>query len=134
MESLLFSAMILALLTSQNMTKKQKIWFWIFLGMFLVPEILWSLVSNYLYSFLQQGDPPQLLRQNFLTSSDYRSYSILVVLIQFVGLLLACVNLFKNRKIWNVLSYYLFLLILIVLFLITFVVLYVLIATKNISF
>ena len=37
------------------MTKKQKIWFAIFLAMFLVPEVLWSPVNDFYYELLQSG-------------------------------------------------------------------------------
>lgn len=32
------------------MTKAQKIWFAVFLAMFLVPEVLWGLIGNFLYN------------------------------------------------------------------------------------
>ncbi len=35
------------------MTKSQKIWLGIFLAMFIVPEVLWSPVGNFIYSIVK---------------------------------------------------------------------------------
>ena len=52
-------------------TKLQKGLLWLFGAMFLVPEILWSPVGNFIFSLLTPpiGGYPQLLRNNFLFNS-----------------------------------------------------------------
>ena len=66
---------------------KQKIWLYIFPGMFLVPEILWSPIGNFLYSFFMPtiGGSSQVWRDNFLLSSDANLLYTTVLFIQIVG-------------------------------------------------
>jgi len=92
------------------MTKKQKIWLWIFIAMFAVPEILWSPVANFYYEFLQSGwtSYVQPIRDNFLQDSDNLDYLRFVIFLQFVGLLLFLSFLVKNKLIKNkILRYFL---------------------------
>jgi hypothetical protein len=95
------------------MSKMNKIWMWIFIAMFAIPEILWSPIVNFYYELSQTslsgGTHP--LRNNFLQISDNLWYLKFVIFFQLVGLLLFLVYLVKNRK--NIkLVYYLFSLIL----------------------
>jgi len=78
------------------MTRLQKIWMWIFIAMFAVPEILWSPVANFLYTFWKGGNIPSILRDNFLISSDYRKLAIIVIFIQGIGALLSSVLIFRS--------------------------------------
>ena len=113
------------------MTKKQKIWLWIFIAMFALPEIFWSPISNFIFMLFQGGNSPVALRDNFLIHSDYRKLLIIVVLIQSIGALLSSFMIYKlSIKI----TYRIFLSILFFIFFIlsTFV-LYLLIATVNMS-
>ncbi len=61
------------------MSKKQKIWFAVFLAMFAVPEVLWGLVNTFL--FKMSLFPP--LQSNKLNA--------LIVSIEFVGILFATI-------------------------------------------
>lgn len=103
------------------LTKKQKIWTWIFLAMFLVPEILWSPISNFYFELLQTsksgGTYP--FRDNFLQNSDNLNYLKIVILLQFIGLLLSLILIIKNRKWMNKLWRYLLIALLFILFIIT---------------
>lgn len=79
------------------MTKKQKVWLWIFLGMFLVPEVSWSSVFNVIYSFFMplENGSIQVFRQNFLQNRDNINIYSSILFIQFLGLLLLSVYLAK---------------------------------------
>jgi len=99
------------------MTKTQKIWMWIFIAMFAIPEILWSPVSNFYYELTQTsksgGTHP--FRYNFLQSSDNLGYLKFVITLQFIGLLLILFYLLKNKYISNKLIRYLFVVLLTIL-------------------
>ena len=82
------------------MTKVQKIWLGIFLAMFIVPEILWSPVGNFLYSMYkpsQQGSI-QVLRNNFLLNSENINILSTVLFIQMAGLLFSGIFLVVVHK------------------------------------
>lgn len=86
------------------MTKQQKIWLWIGLCLAFVPEILWSPVGNFIYSWTQPtvNGSVQLLRHNFLADSDITAnvYS-LILFFQSVGLLFVSIVAFKlsNKRV-----------------------------------
>lgn len=82
------------------MTKTQKIWMWIFVAMFAIPEILWSPVVNFLYSFFnpQVGGYPKLLRNNFLLDYQHENLLKTVIIIQIVGILSFFIFWFKNKN------------------------------------
>jgi hypothetical protein len=82
------------------MTKKQKIWLGVFLGMFIVPELLWSPVLNFVYSFLENNNNPQILRSNFLMTIDYRNLVIFVIFVQFVGLIGSFISIIRSEIIF----------------------------------
>jgi ABC-type bacteriocin/lantibiotic exporter with double-glycine peptidase domain len=105
------------------MSKKQKMWLWIFLGMFIVPEVLWSPVSNDLYEYSQSGNPGTIysLRHTFLQNSDYINFLSTVFVIQLLGLVLTFIYLVAiHRVIKSKLLFWLSLLILLILSLIVF--------------
>jgi hypothetical protein len=87
------------------MTTKQKIWFSIFLAMFLVPEVLWNPVANFYYEFWQGMHASTVfpLRNNFLMNSDNLFLLKLVIWIQFFGLGFTLLELIavKVRKIYK---------------------------------
>ena len=64
------------------MTKKQKIWLGVFLALFIVPEVLWSPVGNFVYEIMQSGNAggTHPVRLNFLQVSDNVNGSRLDVL------------------------------------------------------
>ncbi len=74
-----------------NMAKKQKIWLAVFLAMFLVPEILWSPIGNFLYNMVRfifglgEGRVFYGLL-SFPDSSESSVFLIICLLIQILGL------------------------------------------------
>lgn len=76
----------------------QKVWLGIFLAMFLVPEILWSPVGNFIYELSQPGGQVHSLRNNFLINTDNVNWYSSVLFIQFLGLLLSAICLIIIRK------------------------------------
>ena len=107
----------------------QKTWLWIFGVMFLVPEVLWSPVSNFIYSFYIGGNTPAILRDNFLIHSDYRKLAIVVIFIQCLGVFLGFI--FSLKFLTNITKLTISALFFI-LFIISFFIFYVLLATMNI--
>jgi len=83
----------------------KKIWILVSSGMFLIPEILWSPVINYLYEFTQIFSKSKELhgfRDTFLSNGNYGFvWYGLILLIQFFGVLGLLYNLYylsKERK------------------------------------
>ncbi len=70
------------------MTKKQKIWLKLFLAMFFVPEILFSVFSSSLSFLFFRADLPYLLKvwpgERFLLDNSFYVFSALIV--QIIGL------------------------------------------------
>ena len=74
------------------MSKNQKIWLTIFLAMFLVPEVLWSLSGNFLYNnvrFLMNLDEAKINYGlfKFPDSSHETIFLRIVLIIQIIGLM-----------------------------------------------
>lgn len=67
------------------MTKKQKVWLWVFLIMFIIPELLWSPVSNIVYGLIQNSNHVKNLRTNFLTNPDNINIFLIVIFVQLIG-------------------------------------------------
>ncbi len=82
------------------MSKIQKIWMWIFIAMFAIPEILWSPVLNFYYGFWQSGRSGNVntLRNNFLQKADNWNYLKFIILLQLIGLVLFLIQLIRNKK------------------------------------
>ena len=82
------------------MTKIQKIWLWIFIAMFAIPEILWSPIANFIYSFFEplKNGYSQLFRNNFLFNYKYENLLKLVIFIQSTATVLFLTFLFKNKN------------------------------------
>ena len=111
--------------SSSNNQAGKKIWMWIFMAMFIIPEILWSPVLNFLYTFWKGGNIPVIFRNNLLISSDYRWLAILVIFVQCIGLLLSLVSVLKIRiKIFAKIILFLLFLILFILSLLVFIFLF----------
>jgi hypothetical protein len=100
------------------MTKNQKIWFAVFLAMFLVPEILWSPIGNFYYELLQTtksgGTYP--IRENFLTNSDNVDFLRFILLLQFIGALITLLIAFVSKL--NKFAKYFIVILLFVIFLV----------------
>lgn len=82
------------------MSKSQKIWLWVPASVFFLPEILWSPLGNFLYSFFMPtvGGSSQILRNNFLLDSRFESLYLIIVLIQLVGIILFTINWVRFKK------------------------------------
>jgi uncharacterized membrane protein YkgB len=86
------------------MKKMQKVWLGVFLAMFLVPEILWSPVGNFVYELSQtsHGGGTHPFRQTFLENSDNINYLSTVLFIQLLGVFITFIYLLVlNKKIKN---------------------------------
>lgn len=108
------------------MTKKQKIWMWIFTAMFVVPEILWNPVSNFIYSFFSKPNNglPQLLRDSFLFNYQYENLLKTIITIQLIGIISFFILWLKNKN--NINSRIIFWIILLLSLLISLVSLFIL--------
>lgn len=87
------------------MQKTQKLWLSLALSLFLIPEILWSPISNFAYIFFENSNNTLPLRINFITQSDPGILYRTIVLIQVFGLLAIFIQLLKDRgnystKLW----------------------------------
>jgi hypothetical protein len=58
------------------MTNKQKLWLWISLGLFVIPEILWSPILGLLP-----------FNKTFTNSADNHFLFMLITLLEFIGIL-----------------------------------------------
>lgn len=67
------------------MTKKQKIWFAIFLAMFLVPEVLWGFLNTFFYGAIFKGDGPSNF--SLLPIIESNTLNTTISFIEFVGVL-----------------------------------------------
>ncbi len=117
------------------LTKKQKIWLWISGALFLIPELLWSPISNLYYQLTQTSKSGGTFpfRYNFLQNSDNLNYLKFVVLLQFLGVLITLILALKNRVIKNKVLKYFFIALLAILLLLTgFALLFVMTFTINI--
>jgi hypothetical protein len=102
------------------MTKTQKIWLWIFIAMFALPEILWSPILNFYYELSQSNKTSFIkpLRDNFLQNTDNLNILKLIIFLQLIGLLLILVSLIRNKEIKSKIIKYFLIILLIILFII----------------
>lgn len=111
------------------MEKIRKIWFWVFLAMFLLPEILWSSILNMTNAILQNNNVTIFFRPNFLMQSDNRSLLLFVLVIQLIGILGLIVQIYRRN--FNKYFKILILLVLSSILIITGFVAYLLFYTRN---
>ena len=119
------------------MLKKEKIWLSIFSAMFLLPEILWSPIGNFVYSLVMPTvhGSSQILRNNFLFNSSSDSLYIIILLVQLIGIIFFTINWFRSKEDFKSKSTYWLILILgTLLSLVTLFVVYLAYAISNISF
>lgn len=78
------------------MEKNKKIWLWLGLALFAIPEILWSSISNQVYQYSQTGvaGGTHPYRTNWLTDSAHINVLSIILFLQFLGLVLLTVFLF----------------------------------------
>lgn len=84
---------------------KRKILNSLYLALFLLPEILWSPIGNFIYSFFMptiNGSSP-VLRNNFLLNSDNELLFLIVLIIQFFGIAIFSMNYKKkyNKRLFD---------------------------------
>ena len=98
------------------MIKMQKIWLWVFVVMFAIPEILWSPVLNFYYQFWQSGwtNNTQPLRDNFLQNPNNWNFLKIVIFFELLGLLSVFFYLTKAKQKLNLLNYLIYSFILLV--------------------
>ncbi|MCX6718455.1 MAG: hypothetical protein NTY81_02530 [Candidatus Staskawiczbacteria bacterium] len=92
------------------MTKIQKIWLWIFMAMFAVPEILWgNLIKIFKISFLP-------IYKNIKYFTDEPMIAFLVIIIEIIGIsgIIYLLNK-KDAKINTILKYALDIVLVIIL-------------------
>jgi len=75
----------------------QKIWFWIFGAMFVVPEILWSPLVNLIYDIFQNSNNVKTLRPNFLTNPNNIYILLYIIFFQFIGVLGTTIITIKSK-------------------------------------
>ena len=105
------------------MTKIQKIWLGIFSAMFIVPEVLWSPVGNYIYAFLQTGGSFKYLHESILFNGKFDhllSFVLSIELVSLVGILFIVLKYWRMNK----LPKYLLLFVLLIIILLTLLSLY----------
>lgn len=119
------------------MDKKQKIWLWIPLLVFILPEIFLSPIGNFFYSILSPtiDGTIQIWRNNFLTNPKFDFLFIPTLLIQFVGIIIFTFNWIRFKKSFKSRSlYWSILIIATLLSLISLFVLVIGYSISNISF
>ena len=111
------------------MTKRQKVGFGVVFALFIIPELLWSPVGNFIYAFIK--DRP--FRDNAFMHSDYRGVLLFIVLLQFIGISSALVIFLRNKTYQSFKAGRVLVFIVSIVTLATLLVLYALFATKNIN-
>jgi len=79
------------------MTKTQKIWLWVSIAIFAIPELLWSPILTYTLPFFMGSS--YKFRNSFIFSG-YNSPLVasLVIFIQCLGVIFATTILYKNKE------------------------------------
>ena len=82
------------------MTKAQKIWLWVSVAMFVVPEVLWSPVTNFLYSLFTPtlNGYSKVFRNNFLFDYKYENLLQVILLVQLVGITIFFFSWMRIKK------------------------------------
>lgn len=65
--------------------------------MFIVPEVLWSPVSNLVYDLLQNSNNVQIFRPNFLTDSDNTNLLLYFLAFQLVGIVSSLIMALRSK-------------------------------------
>jgi hypothetical protein len=112
------------------MIQKQKIWLGIFLAMFILPEILWSPIINFIYSVFNKtiNGYPQIWRGNFLFEYRFEFLYKTILIIQLISILSFIFIWLKNKnKLNNNLLFFLILFLSVLLALILLPIIYLVI-------
>ena len=102
------------------MTKKQKTWLWVFIAMFVVPELIWGPTFGYT-SFAKN-----------IFDIKYRVELLAVLFLQFIGALLFLICFIKSYKTSRNVLYWLIIFISVLITLKSFSVFYIFFATYGI--
>lgn len=107
----------------------KKIWLWVFMIMFLLPEIFWSCILNTLDGILQNNNITNFIRPNFLTISDNKDLLIFILLIQIIGIFgtLVQVRKLNLNRVLKLLIY----IILGIILILTIFIFYILFSTRH---
>lgn len=81
------------------MTKKQKIWMWIFIAMFIVPEILCSFLLSFLEFLSIKINPLYLFVINRQFFIDFPAYLMVLNIIEWLGVLGLLIVSVKYKRI-----------------------------------
>ncbi len=78
----------------------QKVWLAIFGAMFVVPEVLWGPVENFIYSLFNPTlyGYAQILRNNFLFDYKYEDLLKLVLFVQLIGVIFFFFGWLRSKK------------------------------------
>lgn len=81
------------------MNKIQKIWIGISVSMFILPEVFWSPLCNFLYSFFMPTihGSSQIFRPNFLLDTQFALFYIIILSIQLVGIVVFIIKWAQAR-------------------------------------
>lgn len=80
------------------MIKSQKIWFWAGVSLLIIPEILWSPITNVAWSFIRYSNNSIPLRDNWLMNTGNINWLSLVLFLQFIGAVLLSYTIFVGLK------------------------------------
>jgi len=80
------------------MSKRQKVWLGILAMIFVIPELFFQLISNFVYIFLQNSNNPRPLVINFFTEHTPNLVYKLLVFIQLLASALIFITLITNSK------------------------------------
>lgn len=87
------------------LTKKQKIWMWIFLAMFLIPEILFSILPSSIVNYTGKDfltlSSIFVNSRFFINNPLYFFVALVIELISILGLLIISIK--NNKKIFIIL-------------------------------
>ena len=88
------------------MSKTQKTWLGIFLGLFIIPEALWSPIVNMLYGLAPTGNGfPKIFRNNFLLNYGNENLLKFIITIQLISLISFLILWFRSRKEINMIPF-----------------------------
>ena len=101
------------------MTKVQKIWLGLSAAMFVIPEVMWSPVGNFIYSLFTPtlNGYAQIQRNSLLFDYKYENLLGIVLFVQVAGIIIFFFSWLRFRK--NINSRLMFWIILAVTFLLS---------------
>jgi hypothetical protein len=119
------------------METKQKTWLWISLIMFAMPEILWNPIVNFMYSLFMPtiNGSTQIWRESFLLNYRFDFLYKIILLVQLIGIVTFTINWARTKNnSQSRLTYWVVLILSILLSLLTLFIVYLAYAISHISF